>query len=161
MFRVFDDVICPLSDCRPGPSTRAVEGIETRLHRSGYPWLSQGARVLNAAEIALSDYAPMSQGNLWRGSTAIDWAQSRVQAADAVFARRLGDQQTRTSQLANRGIDGSQHGFWEAYRLGQRVVIRAIDEKLINGVENATDRLINARNTVPAEILVRQVIAPR
>jgi hypothetical protein len=155
VFRVFDDVIFPLSECRPGPSTRAVEGIETRLHRSPYPWLSQGARVLNAAEIALSDYAPMSQGNLWRASTAVDWAQSRAKSADAAIVGGHGDRQTKANRLANRGIDGAQHGFWEAYRLGQRVVIRAIDEKLINGVENATDRLLNAKNAVPAEIRVR------
>nr|ADI22070.1 hypothetical protein [uncultured myxobacterium HF0200_08J13] len=85
----------------------------------------------------------------------IDWAQARAQSLDAAIVGGHGERQTIANRVANRGIDGAQHGFWEAYRLGQRVVIRAIDEKLINGVENTTDRLLNAKDAVPAEIRVR------
>lgn len=148
IFRVLDDVICPLSSCRPGPVTRSIEGVETRLSRSSRPWVSQGSRTLNVSEAALSDYTPMSLGNLWRVSSAVDWVQSRAESG-------TGGQSSQTIRAASRGVDAAQHGFWEAYRLGQRIVIRTVDETLINGIENAADRVINAGDAVPAEVLVQ------
>lgn len=155
VFRVLDDVIAPLSECRPGPTTLAVEGVERKLGRSSYRWLSEGSRAVNFSEVALSDYTPYSLGNLWRISSGVDWAQARVRNVDAKVAGLSGACQTRTGRLTNRGIDLTQQGFWEAYRLGQRLVIRTVDETVINGIENTTDRFINAKGGVPAEVLVR------
>ena len=155
VFRVLDDVIAPLSDCRPGPSTRAVEGVERKPGRSSYRWLSEGSRAVNLSEVALSDYTPYSLGNLWRMSSGVDWAQARLRTVDSRIAGQYGACQTKANRLTNRGIDASQQGFWEAYRQGQRLLIRTVDETVVNGLENTADRLVNAKRGVPAEILVR------
>ena len=160
VFRVLDDVIAPLSQSRPGPTTRAVEGHERRLGRSSYRWLSEGSRAANLSEVALSDYTPYSLGNLWRISSGVDWAQARVNTLDGKFARQTGQCQTRANRRIHHGVDSTQQGFWEAYRLGQRLVIRTVDETVVNGLENTADRFINAGRGVPAEVLVPQTAGP-
>jgi hypothetical protein len=149
VFRVFDDVLFPLSEDRP--VARRVENLDRRLRNNEREWIAEGVRALNVSQTAVSDYSTSSLGNLRRANGAVDWIQERGAALD----RRLnGDTSTRANQVVNRILDGTQDGFWEAYRFSQRILVKAIDETLLNGIENATDRAINSTNREPSEIVV-------
>jgi arylsulfatase A-like enzyme len=149
VFRVFDDLLFPLSSDRP--VARRVENLDRRLRNNDREWIAEGMRVLNVSEASVSDYSTSSLGNMKRANGAVDWIQERSTALD----RRInGDTTSKANQVVNRILDGTQTGFWEVYRFGQRITVKAIDETLLNGIENVADRAINSINREPAEIIV-------
>lgn len=149
VFRVFDDVLFPLAKTRP--VSHRVEQFDKRLRYNDREWLAAGARVLNVSEASVSDYTTTSLGNMQRANDMVDWVQDRGTALDRKIT---GESESTANQVLNRALDGTQSGFWEAYRLAQRVVVKAVDETLLNGIENVTDRTINSLNREPAEIVV-------
>ena len=149
IFRVFDDVLFPLSKDRP--VSRRVERFDARFRNTDREWIAEGVRVLNVSEASVSDYSTSSLGNMQRASGMVDWLQDRGTALDRRF---MGHDESRVNQVVNRVLDGAQDGFWEAYRYGQRVAVKAIDETLLNGMENIADRTINSLDREPSEIIV-------
>jgi len=154
IFRVFDDVMFPLENERPGTVQQQFDEIDTRMRRNDRNWVADGARTLNLPETALSDYSLTSLGNLRRADEAIDWVQHRSQELDRRIAQRNGKDQTRPGATVNLWIDRTQWSFWEVYRFGQRLVLQIVDETVMNGVENAVDGTINGAGKPPAEIRV-------
>lgn len=151
-FRLFDDVLSPLprfpSD-RPGPVTGKVDRIDERMRHSGRATVRDSVHVLNVPEFAVSDYSATSAGNLKRANGAVDWLQARGQALDRRLAEPRGQQATKPGTIVNQSVDATQIGFWEVYRFGQRLVIKALDETVINGTENTIDRTVNSWKQVP------------
>ena len=102
----------------------------------------------------IGDYSTTSLGNLKRVDRAVDWMQHRLQNTDGAIARQMGRSQLPGSKPLHNTIDAMQWGVWEIYRFAQRVVVQAVDETLINSVENGADRAINHFRSQPAEIFV-------
>ena len=152
IFRVADDVLFPTRP-RPGKLATKVDEVDSRLRRSERSWVAQGSRALNFSEVALGDYSLYSLGNLQRVSGAVDWVQGR---SGAVADRVGGSGKSRPVLAADRAVDVGQDGFWEAYRFGQRLIVQALDEAILNGIENTVDQTINSISQEPAEILVEQ-----
>lgn len=151
--RVADDVLSPLrGDKRP--VIGAVEWGDHRLRNETYPWIGEAVEVVDLPGTTIGDYSITSLGNLKRVDRAVDWLQHRLQDTDGAIARQLGRSQLPGSQPLHNTIDAAQWGVWEIYRFAQRVVVQAVDETLINSVENGADRAINHFRSQPAEIIV-------
>jgi hypothetical protein len=153
VFRLFDDVISPLTGGEEY-LTETVETVDRTVRNSSHRWLADAATALNVPQVAPSDYSFTSLGNLQRASGAVDWAQARGKRLDARMARKFGRVAMPGSQTMHAVIDGSQYAFWETYRFGQRIVMEVLDERIINGLENGTDRVINSFDELPAEVIV-------
>lgn len=151
VLRLFDEVLFPLSS--EGVVEPAVAGLERDARASRQPWLAEGVAALNLGGLAVSDYSFTSGGNLQRASGLIDWTQYRIRDAAVALT---GDESPVLRQLetVGRGVDAVQAGFWETYRFGQRLVMSVLDERILNGIENRTDRVINSFDKVPSESLV-------
>ena len=160
--RVADDVLSPLNG-GSRPVIGAVERGDHRLRNETHPWVGEAVEVVDLPGTTIGDYSITSLGNLKRADRAIDWVQHRLQDADGAIARRMGRSQLPGSQPLHNTIDAAQWGVWEIYRFAQRVVVQAVDETLINSVENGVDRAINHFRSQPAEIFVDAsdvVVAP-
>jgi len=151
IFRIMDDVISPVSGGRQ-PMTAMADNVEGFLRRRPNPLVSQGAMVPDVPGVALADYSFTSQGNLQRMDRAIDWVQNAGTAIDQKLAAPLKRETLPLTRPLNRGVDAAQQGFWEVYRFGQRTAIKAVDELVLNGVEDGTGRMLNAMRPVPNEI---------
>lgn len=152
-YRLFDDVLSPLPiypNDRPGPVTAKVDRLDERLRRSDRDTVREGGRALNVPEFAVSDYNATSLGNLKRADGAVDWLQARGKALDRRLAQPAGRDETAPATIVNRSVDATQSGFWEVYRFGQRLVIKTLDETLINGTENTVDRTLNSWRQTPS-----------
>ena len=153
VFRVFDDVLFPLTD-RKRFLTQAVDRADDRGRRSRHKWVSEGATAVNVPELSVGDYSATSLGNLRRANGVIDWFQQRGKELDRKLAGPIGRTQLPTTRVVHKTIDTAQDGFWEVYRFAQRVVIEVLDEMILNGIENGTDRAINGFRRLPAEVIV-------
>ncbi len=153
VFRIFDDVISPLtgSYAEPGVAQTKADKIDAKLRRSPSSAAKDTSTALNIPEAAVSDYTITSFGNMRRISGAVDWLQGRTDAIDRHLAGPFGKDQTHPNKLVNKAVDGTQSGFWEGYRFGQRVIVEALDETLLNGFENTVDRSVNSFRKIPAE----------
>jgi hypothetical protein len=56
--------------------------------------------------------------------------------------------------LVNKAVDNTQWWLWDGYRFVQRVGGALLDEKLLNGIQDTTDRSLNYFRLQPAEIIV-------
>ena len=158
VFRLLDDVVAPVAGGRRYV-TRSVERSETFLRGRPAEWISGGARVPNVSGLALSDYTVTSQGNIVRVDRAIDWVQQRTLTLDDQLAARIDRESLPLTRPVNRSVDAIQFGFWETYRFGQRVMMRLVDEQLLNRIEDGTDRVLNAFDSVPSEIILDEAEA--
>jgi arylsulfatase A-like enzyme len=153
VFRLMDDVVAPLAGKRD-TVTGLVERTESYFRRRDDVLVAQGARVPDVPNLALADYSFTSQGNLQRVDRALDWVQHVGETVDNKLAAPLERDSLPLTRPVNRTVDAVQHGFWETYRFGQRVVIHLVDERLLNGVENGTDRVLNAFRRIPSEVTI-------
>lgn len=153
VFRLLDDVVSPLAG-RRDTVTGLVERSESFFRKRDEVLVAQGARVPDVPGLALADYSVTSQGNLQRVDRALDWVQDVGEAVDDRLAAPLRRDSLPLTEPVNRGVDAVQHGFWETYRFGQRVVIHLVDERLLNGIENGADRMLNSLRRIPAEIVI-------
>jgi hypothetical protein len=149
VWRLFDDVISPLSDGKEYVigNIEKVEQSVWKVSQAG----GEATTALDFSGMALSDYSQTSIGNLQRIDRAVDWAQKRSLNLDRKVARHWGAEQTPPAQLMHGTIDAAQDIFWGGYRFVQRVAIQVLDERILNGVENTVDRSVNRFRTVPAE----------
>jgi len=153
ILRVIDDMMFPLS--RKGIAlSRGVQKAERRAENGNREWAANGTQALNLSGIALSDYSMTSSGNLTRADRAIDWVQERSRSMEMKVQAKVGHDLFPGSRYVNKTVDGAQSTFWDVYRFGQRTVAGAVDELIINNVENFTDRVVNSVRSVPAEITV-------
>ncbi|MCA9116897.1 MAG: alkaline phosphatase family protein [Planctomycetaceae bacterium] len=150
--RLFDDVLFPLSPVRR-PLTTAVDRSEEWVRSRSADWISGTAGVLDLSLLAIADYSPTSLGNIERALSLIDWVQGRGTEAGERAGTLVGRDQIPGQGPINRGVDRAQWGFREGYRTGQRLVMQLLDETLINGLENSTDRAVNRFRQHPAEII--------
>ena len=155
VLRLLDDVAFPLADENQRLG-HIVEEVDQQVRRAPVPPVSEAAETLDVPGVSLSDYSFTSLGNLQRADRTIDWMQARSREAELVMNERTRKQISPGSKMFHATIDGVQGTFWEVYRLGQRVVLEFVDEQFLNGLENGTDRTINAFQRLPAE----EVIAP-
>ncbi len=153
VFRLFDDMLSPLSSGKQRV-TRAVERTDQRVRHAGFDWVTEGAHVLHVPDTVLSDYSLTSLGNLKRADGLVDWAQQRTRNLDARVAKKVGRSSLPGSDKIHRTVDNSQVGFWELYRFAQRVVIEVVDETILSGLEDGTDKAINAFRSIPSEVTV-------
>ena len=153
---VFDDLISPLSGGRDGRHSvaRFVERADTRARQARCPRLAQAADALNVSQITLGDYSFSSLGNMQRIDGAVDWVQNRGAEVERKVARPLGRDSLPGTPIVHGIVDGAQDGFWELYRFAERVIVGLLDETVINGIENNTDRAINSFHRQPAEVIV-------
>lgn len=152
-FRILDDVISPLSGGRQ-PVMALADNVEGFFRRRTNPLISQAAQVPDVPGVALADYSWTSQGNLQRMDRAIDWVQSAGSEIDQQLAEPLDRESLPGTRPVNKTVDLAQRGFWEVYRFGQRIVIKVMDESVLNGIEDQTGRMLNAMRPVPNEIQV-------
>jgi hypothetical protein len=82
------------------------------------------------------------------------WMHNRATAIDSTVAHPFGLENTPPTVFANKAIDGTRWWMWEAYRFSQRIGGELLDEKLLNGIETATDKNLNRFRLQPAEIVV-------
>ncbi len=151
--RLFDDAISPLDNGRP-VFTKSVEWAEQRLRWSGIPALRDAEDALDVSTTTIGDYSPMSVGNVKRMDGVIDWVQDRATALDSLVARPLGWENTPGTELLNKAVDRAQWWIWETYRFGQRVAGGFLDEKVLNSIQDGTDKNLNRFRLQPAEIVV-------
>jgi hypothetical protein len=151
VFRIMDDVISPLSG-GARPLTALVERTDAFFRSRPDEVLAQGARVPDVPNVALADYSVTSQGNLQRMDRAIDWMQDCGERMDDRLAMPLNLQSLPLTGPVNWTVDAAQYTFWETYRFGQRVVIKLVDETLLNSVETGADRALNGFRRIPNEV---------
>ncbi len=151
--RLFDDAISPLDNGRP-VFTKSVEWAEQRLRWSGIPAIRDAEDALDVSTTTIGDYSPMSVGNVKRMDGVIDWVQDRATALDSLVARPLGWENTPGTELLNKAVDRAQWWIWETYRFGQRVAGAFLDEKVLNSIQDGTDKNLNRFRLQPAEIVV-------
>jgi len=153
VLRLFDDMMFPLAEDEKGVS-HAVQRAESRMRGVPIAPVAQAAGVLDVSGLSLADYNPTSQGNLQRFGRAIDWAQQRGRNIDEATASNAKQLRTKATGRTHTVIDSLQAGFWETYRFGQRIFIQILDEKILNSIENGTDRAINVLRSRPSEIII-------
>ncbi len=151
VFRLFDDVTAPLVG-REEVVTGGVEAASRYTRHYEEDWVAQGAQAINVSELTIGDYSMTSLGNLRRADGLIDWTQTRSQNLDRHIATRVGRENLPGSPVVHTTIDATQAGVWEVYRFVQRVAIEVLDETVLNGIENSTDRAVNAFRRTPSEI---------
>ncbi len=153
IFRILDDVISPLSFGRH-PIMSAADQVDLALRHSHNEWISESANVFDLTNANLSDYQFASQTNLRRMDAAVDYVQRREQSLEEEIANATGQHHLPGSKLVHGTIDMTQYGFWSVYGFGQRLFMQVLDETLIQGIENSTDRALNAAHPMPAEVIV-------
>ena len=161
VLRLMDDVLFPLSGDEQA-ITRVVERIDWSMRHSNRDWLAGLAYALDIGNVTVSDSELSSTGNMKRVDRSVDWLQARMQNADRRLAGLFGQSHTPGTRLLHGTVDWTQSAFWDGYRFGQRLLMCALDEKLLNSIENTTDRAINSFRQQPAEVLVSpgRAIAP-
>jgi hypothetical protein len=153
---VFDDITFPLSGGRNGrySVTRAVERADARARRAKSPQVAEAAQAFDAAQVTVGDYTVRSLGNMKRIDGTVDWVQNRGMEVERKVASPIGRESLPGTAIAHGIVDVAQIGFWEVYRFAQRVIVGVLDETVLNGIENTTDRAINRFDRQPAEIVV-------
>jgi hypothetical protein len=84
----------------------------------------------------------------------INWMQNRFNEVDGAVARPFGVDHTPGMKATNKVVDGFQYWFWDTYRFGSRVVGEWLDEGVLNGVEDATNRQLNKSRLLPGEMII-------
>jgi hypothetical protein len=167
--RLLDDTALVLGSSRR-PSRHAFRAtqslLEDRALTSRGPthdprWLVDAAHALHMNKIALSDYNIYSSGNIVRIDASVDWLQGRVLRLDQSMARPVGTRTVLGAPYGNRVVDGVQFGAWEIQRLGSRAALFVLDQWLLNGTEDAVDRLVNFGSAEPAEVVRRAAVIER
>ncbi|MCA9039496.1 MAG: alkaline phosphatase family protein [Planctomycetaceae bacterium] len=153
VLKLFDDIISPLSSQKV-QVLNSVETFDQNVRSNSNEWISDGVHAIDLPMTSIGDYSLTSLGNMQRINRAVDWVQNRGLDLDHLLASPFGRQQLPGTQLLHTGIDGTQDGVWEIYRFGQRIVVQVLDENLLNGMENSTDRMVNSFRKVPAEIVL-------
>ena len=153
LYRLFDDVISPVSR-KKDYVIEHVETLDLNARRVAPGWVADGLNSLHVDSITLNDYNILSQGNLSRIDRSIDWVQGRSLAVDKSIARSLGMGVNPISKGIHKGIDATQYAFWDVYRLGQRTMIKVLDETILNGIEDQTAAAVNSWDQLPAERIV-------
>ncbi|MGH7202019.1 MAG: hypothetical protein ACREJB_15555, partial [Planctomycetaceae bacterium] len=143
VLRLFDDVLFPLA--RPDhPLSDGIERHDLAVRHGSPDAAAEAALALDVSNVTLGDYSHTSTGNLMRLSRTIDWLQQRsMHPAGSSPAGGV-----------NAAIDRLQDGLWDVYQFGRRLAVQLLDETLLNGIENGTDRTINAFGRLPAEVIV-------
>ena len=85
-------------------------------------------------------------------NTAVDYVQRRELDSEESVAQANGKPPSAGRRIRRGPFDSTQLGFWNAYGFGQRSLVQLLDESLIQGIENSTDRGLNAVRPMPAEI---------
>ena len=151
VFRIMDDVVSPLTRGRH-PFMTATDRVDLALRHHRSEWVSESANVVDLTNATIWDYQVTSQTNLRRINAAVDYVQRREQDLEENLGDVTGQTQLPTSKLLHRSVDATQLGFWNLYGFGQRTLVQLLDETLIQGIENSTDRTLNATRPNPAEI---------
>jgi len=153
---VFDDVIFPVTGGRNGrySTARAVERVDARMRRASFRPLGEAAEALDVGQVTVGDYSLNSLGNMKRVDGTVDWVQKRGADLGRGLARPAGRTSLPGERVVHGAVDGAQAGFWEVYRFVQRVVVEVLDENILNGIENGTDRVLNQNRRQPAEVVV-------
>ena len=152
VFRLFDDISSPLSNDRM-LLTKSIESTERQARRQT-PWVREWESALDVSDLAVGDYSATSMGNLQRVDGLINLLQARGKWLDGKVAGMFGRKRTLGNKQVHKAIDATQWGFWESYLLGQRLIMEVVDEGIISGLENQTDKAVNAFRRTPAEIIV-------
>lgn len=153
VLRFFDDAFSPFDNGRP-IFTQSVEWAGDQFRHSSIPLISQAADALDVSTTTIGDYSFTSAGNIKRIDGTIDWIQHRVNEIDGAVARQFGADQSPGVAAANKLVDGAQWWFWDAYEFGQRVMGEWVDERVLNGIEDTTDRGLNQSRMQPAEMII-------
>ncbi|MEZ6048117.1 MAG: alkaline phosphatase family protein [Planctomycetaceae bacterium] len=153
VLKLFDDIISPLSSQKV-QVLNSVERFDQNVRSGQSDWVSDGVHAIDIPMTSIGDYSLTSLGNMQRINRAVDWVQHQGLSLDQMLASQVGRDQLPGTQLLHTGIDGTQYGVWEVYRFGQRIVVQVLDENLLNGMENSTDRAVNAFRKVPAEVVL-------
>ena len=127
--------------------------VDQRIRHRSPRWLADGLVALDIPEATVSDYSLTSLGNLKRVDGVIDWAQDRAVGAEQKLARAVGRDRLPGSHVVNGAVDTTQGLFWEVYRFAQRIAIQIVDDTLLSGIEDRTDRAINTWRKQPAEVI--------
>ena len=130
----------------------ATDEIDLALRHSRNEWVSDSANVIDLTNVTVWDYQLTSQTNLRRINSAVDYVQHRGQELEQGIASATGRQSLPGVRMLNRSVDATQYGFWSVYGFGQRTLVQILDEALIQGIEDSTDRTLNAVRPMPAEI---------
>ncbi len=160
LFRVLDDVVSPLTRGRT-PFMTATDRVDSAIRRHREEWVSEGANVFDLTNASIWDYQITSQTNMRRMNAAVDYVQRRGQDIELELADATGQRRLLGTAAMHAAIDATQIGFWNCYGYAQRVLVQALDETIIQGIENSTDRALNATRPMPAEIRPASHNAPR
>jgi len=155
VFRVVDDVLFPYLPPQRRPLSDVVDRVDQRLRRASPEWLGDLILAANVPDATVMDYSVTSLGNLKRIDAAVDWLQQRGLAVDRKLAAWTGRERLPGSPAVQATVDGGQAAFWELYRFVQRIGVEIVDERLLRGLEDQTDRAVNVWTTLPAEISAR------
>lgn len=153
VFRLIDDVLSPLTPGRTKVD-RTIQKAERRVSHKGRPWVGDGVQALNVPEVSLSDYSLTSVGNLRRVDQSVDWLQERGTRLDDKLANKARKRTVIGAPVTNVVIDTVQGSAWELYKFTQRIIVKVLDEVVLNGIENSVDSTISNFRTTPAEVIV-------
>lgn len=153
VIKLFDDVVAPLSNQKI-QVMNSVETLDQNVRSNSSDWVSDGVHAIDLPMTSVGDYSFTSLGNMQRVNRAVDWVQDRGLSLDHLLASQVGRHQLPGTQLLHSGVDGVQYGVWELYRFGQRIVVQVLDENVLNGVENSTDKVVNSFRRVPAQVVL-------
>ena len=153
VLRIGDAIAFPFSGGN-GRAINTVEQGETLLREKRKYWLLGGLETLDASGLSLGDYNLTSLGNLQRANRLVDYVQESNIEVSKRMGRFIGQPQLPGTTAVHQSVDFVQDTFWDLYRFGQRVIVQVLDETLLNGLENQTDKVINRFRREPAEIRV-------
>lgn len=153
VFRLVDDLLSPLTPGRTKVNP-TIEKVDRRVGHNRRKWVGDGVQALNVPEVTLSDYSFTSIGNLKRVDKTVDWLQERGTRLDNKIATKTRHRTVLGAPATNTVIDTVQGSIWEVYRLSQRIIIKVLDEIVLNGIENSVDSSVNAFRMTPAEVTV-------
>lgn len=152
VLRLFDDVVSPVSGNRLPKMAQVAEDADQRARNGWSNWFGEALETVDLPGLSLADYSWSSLGNLKRVDRAIDWMQNRGKETDHLIAKKVGRDNIPGSRQVNSSVDNTQETVWDLYRYVQRVVVQALDETILNGIENSADRSINYFRQLPAEV---------
>jgi arylsulfatase A-like enzyme len=153
VLRFFDDALSPFDNGRP-IVTQGFVWVGDKFRHSSLPAVAEAADALDVSTTTIGDYSFTSAGNMKRIDGAIDWLQQRINTVDGAVARQFGVEHSPGVVAVNKVVDGVQFWFWDTYRFGERVAGEWLDEGLLNGIEDATDRSLNRSRLQPAEMII-------
>ncbi len=147
-------MLCPITK-----KPRCISGRLDRIDRYSRDhckdWFAKAVAAADAPGLVWYDfYTPTSVGNMKRVDRGVDWLQDRSTCLHEKIAHHMNRDCFPGHYFLHGMVDCTQEGFWDIYRFAQRILVKVLDETVLNSLENGVDHTINKCRKLPSEIRV-------